>query len=142
MDHPKLTTSQIQFLKQCNNDCFNEGQMVEVRYGFLSGMSMDKVQFYAKKEFDRHLMFYCRRGFEIGLTIEQVKLCARTEFDYNQMNETFLGFEQGLSTEQVALYANKALTWRQMRDVREEFEKLGYDMKLIRNKVALMILES
>ena len=55
----------------------------------------------ARPEFNEEQMLQIRAGFESGLTIEEVETYAKPEFDNQKMEELRLGIESNISLETV-----------------------------------------
>lgn len=79
-------------------------------------------------------------GFINGLSIEQIKIYAKKEFNYKQMLEIRLGFHNSLTIEKVSFYARSDFNFNQMYKIRHML--LNEPLKKVREKVALMLLES
>lgn len=136
----QMTKEQEQFVKKCKKDGFDYDQITQINWGFRGGLSIEQIQFYAKKEFHWYQMNGIRLGFEYKLTCEQIKLYAKPEFDSEQMNQIRLGFcEDDLTIEQVLLYARPDFLWPQMYNIRKMFQYSSF-LK-VQTTVALMILE-
>lgn len=104
-------------------ELFSDRKMIQIRYGFISGLTAEQIGFYADPRYDWQQMLQLRHGFENGLTTEQVSLYANPRFTPGQMERIRYGFSlERLSTEQTRLYARPEFSNHQMEAVRHDLE--------------------
>ena len=101
-------------------------QIIQIQVGLEHGLSLEQVEYYAKRKFSDLQMAQIRRGFEAGLSEVVIGLYAKTDLNNLQMMEIRKGLESGLSFEDVKEYAVRNLSAEDMRSRRSKLEKIAH----------------
>lgn len=101
-------------------------QIIQIQVGLEHGLSLEQVEYYAKRKFSDLQMAQIRRGFEAGLSEIVIGLYAKTDLNNLQMMEIRKGLESGLSFEDVKEYAVRNLSAEDMRSRRSKLEKIAH----------------
>lgn len=84
--------------------------------------SLDKVEVYARSDFDAKQMMVIRHSFELNIPFEDVCYFANPDFDAEQMKQISLGFLHGLPLSDIQLYAMPQVDTYHMSKIRTLLE--------------------